>query len=236
MLRFTLLTCLIAFAATSQVFAQQMEDVIHLKNGGLIRGTIIEEVVGKSLKIKTRDGNVFFYTMDEIAEMSRETYDGIAKDIQEPVIGVEIGTLLALRHLRGPEYYSWDGPDRLTVTRVRLPSALSVWLIPTDMMAIGAEIDFASSDTNADVLLTGKVALSPSYTRTSSIYVLGTGSLDYTHRDSYNESDIIAGIGMGLRARMGALVLRTEGRYERGFEDKVNQFSLLLGLGTQLGG
>ena len=49
-----------------------MEDVVHLKNGGLIRGTIIEEVVGKSLKIKTRDGNVFIYTMDEIAKMSRE--------------------------------------------------------------------------------------------------------------------------------------------------------------------
>ena len=36
----------------------------------LIRGTIIEEVV--TLKIRTRDGNVFVYTMDEIAKMSRE--------------------------------------------------------------------------------------------------------------------------------------------------------------------
>ena len=75
MQRFILLTCLTAFAMTSQAFAQQMqqmEDVVHLKNGGLIRGTIIEEVVGESLKIRTRDGNVFVYTMDEIAKMSRE--------------------------------------------------------------------------------------------------------------------------------------------------------------------
>ena len=33
---------------------------------------IIEEIIGESLKIKTRDGNVFVYTMDEIAKMSRE--------------------------------------------------------------------------------------------------------------------------------------------------------------------
>ena len=72
MQRFILLTCLTAFVMTSTAFAQQMEDVIHLKNGGLIRGMIIEEIIGESLKIKTRDGNVFVYTMDEIAKMSRE--------------------------------------------------------------------------------------------------------------------------------------------------------------------
>ena len=72
MQRFILLTCLTAFVVTSPVFAQQMEDVVHLKNGGLVRGIIIEQIPGESLKIKTRDGNVFVYTMDEIAKMSKE--------------------------------------------------------------------------------------------------------------------------------------------------------------------
>ena len=75
MQRFILLMCLTAFVMASQAFAQQMqqmEDVIHLKNGGLIRGTIIEQIPGESLKIQTRDGNVFVYTMDEIAKMSKE--------------------------------------------------------------------------------------------------------------------------------------------------------------------
>jgi len=49
-----------------------MEDVVHLKNGGLIRGTIIEQIPGESLKIQTRDGNVFVYAMDEVAKMSKE--------------------------------------------------------------------------------------------------------------------------------------------------------------------
>ena len=72
MQRFISLTCLTAFVVVSPAFAQQMEDVVHLKKGGLVRGIIIEEVIGESLKIQTRDGNVFVYTMDEIAKMSRE--------------------------------------------------------------------------------------------------------------------------------------------------------------------
>ena len=72
MQRFILLTCLTAFVVPSPAFAQQMEDVVHLKNGGLVRGTIIEQIPGESLKIQTREGNVFVYTMDEIAKMSKE--------------------------------------------------------------------------------------------------------------------------------------------------------------------
>ena len=72
MQRFIFLMCLTAFVVTSPAFAQQMEDVVHLKNGGLVRGTIIEQIPGESLKIKTRDGNVFVYAMDEVAKMSKE--------------------------------------------------------------------------------------------------------------------------------------------------------------------
>lgn len=74
MSRFVLLTCLTALM-TSPALAQQiqqMEDVVHLKNGGLIRGTIIEQIPGESLKIQTRDGSVFVYPMDEIAKISKE--------------------------------------------------------------------------------------------------------------------------------------------------------------------
>ena len=72
MQRFVLLTCLTAFVMTAPALAQQMEDVVHLKNGGLIRGIIIEQIPGESLKIQTRDGSVFVYTMDEIAKISKE--------------------------------------------------------------------------------------------------------------------------------------------------------------------
>ena len=77
-----MLTCLTAFVMASPAFAQQMEDVIHLKNGGLIRGTIIEQIPGESLKIQTRDGNEFVYTMNEIAKMSKESEMGMGGRIR----------------------------------------------------------------------------------------------------------------------------------------------------------
>jgi hypothetical protein len=56
------------------VFAQQvMEDVVYLKNGSIIHGTIIEQVPGKTLKIKTHDGNIFVYSLDEVEKMTKET-------------------------------------------------------------------------------------------------------------------------------------------------------------------
>jgi TM2 domain-containing membrane protein YozV len=50
----------------------QNEDVVYLKNGGVIRGVIIEQVPGVSLKIKTHDGNVFVYAMKDVQKMTKE--------------------------------------------------------------------------------------------------------------------------------------------------------------------
>ena len=73
MLRPVLFSCLTTLAAASiPVSAQQMEDVLHLRDESVVRGTIIEHVPGESLKIQTVDGEVFVYTMDEIVEIARE--------------------------------------------------------------------------------------------------------------------------------------------------------------------
>ncbi|WP_297625831.1 hypothetical protein [uncultured Rikenella sp.] len=68
-----LLVCLVALVSSTG-FAQNsnLQDVIYLKNGSVIRGAIIEQVPGESLKIETRDGNIFVYQMDEISKMTRE--------------------------------------------------------------------------------------------------------------------------------------------------------------------
>ena len=60
--------------------AQQMEDVVYLKDGSIIRGTIIEQRPGESILIQTRDGNVFRYTMDRIERITKE-------QISKPAIG-----------------------------------------------------------------------------------------------------------------------------------------------------
>jgi hypothetical protein len=56
----------------STSYAQELQDVVYLKNGSIIRGIIIEQVPGKTLKIKTADGSVFVYQMDDVARMTRE--------------------------------------------------------------------------------------------------------------------------------------------------------------------
>ncbi|KAA6303558.1 MAG: hypothetical protein EZS26_000109 [Candidatus Ordinivivax streblomastigis] len=57
-------------------FAQSnYQDIIYLKNGSVIRGTVIEQVPNQSLKIETVDRNVFVYKMDEIEKMTKEVVE-----------------------------------------------------------------------------------------------------------------------------------------------------------------
>ena len=73
MFRFILIACVVAFLANTQVLAQELEDVVYLKNGGIVRGTIFEQLPDKSLKIARFDGKVFRYKMKEIDKISKET-------------------------------------------------------------------------------------------------------------------------------------------------------------------
>ncbi|MEE0266418.1 MAG: hypothetical protein UD103_00350 [Bacteroidales bacterium] len=55
------------------IFAQsEMRDVVYLKNGSVVKGTIIEQVIGESLRIDTPEGSIFFYKMDEIEKIGKE--------------------------------------------------------------------------------------------------------------------------------------------------------------------
>jgi len=49
-----------------------LQDVVYLEDGSVIRGTIIEQVPGESLRIRTWDGSVFFYRMEDVARITRE--------------------------------------------------------------------------------------------------------------------------------------------------------------------
>lgn len=58
--------------SATTLMAQSTTETVHLKNGGLVRGTIIEQVPGQSLKIQTKDGNVFVYKMDEVERITKD--------------------------------------------------------------------------------------------------------------------------------------------------------------------
>lgn len=63
-----------ARSASAQVNApaQQLIDVVYLKNGSVIRGTIVENIPGESILIETFDGNRFRYALSDVAKMTRE--------------------------------------------------------------------------------------------------------------------------------------------------------------------
>lgn len=60
-----------AFGATAQSIGDYM-DVVYLKNGSMVKGVIVEQVPGKSIKIKTADGSEFVYGIAEVERFTRE--------------------------------------------------------------------------------------------------------------------------------------------------------------------
>ena len=65
------LLLLIILFSSNYIFSQtNMEDVVYLKNGSIIRGMITEMIPNQSVKIKS-DRNVFVYKMDEIEKMTK---------------------------------------------------------------------------------------------------------------------------------------------------------------------
>jgi len=67
----TLIFCILF---TSIAFSQQeYKEVVYLKNGSVIKGIIIEQIPDVSIKIQTKDGNIFVYKMEEIDRITKES-------------------------------------------------------------------------------------------------------------------------------------------------------------------
>lgn len=63
---------LMIFGCFALGLAQGLQEVVYLKNGSVIRGTIIEQVPNESLKIETNDGSIFAYKMSEVEKITKE--------------------------------------------------------------------------------------------------------------------------------------------------------------------
>ncbi len=67
-----LFVLLVSFISISVAEAQNLQEVVYLKNGSIIRGLIVEQVPNTSLKIKTADGSVFVCKMEEVVKITKE--------------------------------------------------------------------------------------------------------------------------------------------------------------------
>ena len=64
------LVALIGFAMPAA--AQQYQEVVYLKNGSVIKGVVIEQVPGQSVKVQTQDGSIFVYEMSKVDKIVKE--------------------------------------------------------------------------------------------------------------------------------------------------------------------
>lgn len=72
--RILLLLCLLL--VTTGVCAQKgYQDVIYLKNGSVVRGMVVEQVPGVSIKIETPDRSVFVFAMADVERITKETIE-----------------------------------------------------------------------------------------------------------------------------------------------------------------
>lgn len=86
---------LLLFCAMSTMFAAaqaNMQDVVYLKNGSVVRGTIIEQVPGVSLKLQTNDGNIFVYNIEDVEKMTKEQSKAATRQVSTYAYSNGVGT------------------------------------------------------------------------------------------------------------------------------------------------
>lgn len=52
--------------------AQNLKDCVYLKNGSILKGTILEQIPNETIKIQTGDGSVFVCDFDQVEKITRE--------------------------------------------------------------------------------------------------------------------------------------------------------------------
>jgi hypothetical protein len=69
-IRLLLLAAVVILSVTALI--AQTKDIVYLKNGSVIKGTILEMIPEKTIKIQTSDGNIFVYNMSEVEKVGKE--------------------------------------------------------------------------------------------------------------------------------------------------------------------
>ena len=64
--------CLFALVISTMAFVTMAQDVVYLKNGSVIKGSVIEMIPNQSIKVQTADGSLFVYQMNEVDRIERD--------------------------------------------------------------------------------------------------------------------------------------------------------------------
>jgi sRNA-binding regulator protein Hfq len=64
------------------------QNVVYLKNGSVIRGTIIEQIPGKTISLKTKDDNIMVFYLDEIDRIGVSPVSGGSRGLRQGYKGI----------------------------------------------------------------------------------------------------------------------------------------------------
>lgn len=67
-----LVISLLALVISTMAFATMAQDIVYLKNGSVIKGSVIEMIPNQSIKVQTADGSLFVYQMNEVDRIERD--------------------------------------------------------------------------------------------------------------------------------------------------------------------
>ncbi len=84
-----------AFISMSTFAQDTYRDVVYLKNGSVLRGTITEQHPNVSIKLETADQNIFVFRMEEIEKIAKESYIQ-KREPKRPNSGMESGYVGAI--------------------------------------------------------------------------------------------------------------------------------------------
>lgn len=90
--------------------AQDLPEIVYLKNGNMIRGTIVEMIPDQTLEIKSRDGKVYVYQMSEVLRIEKDMSATMSANKARPVSNYSDSyTSRSREEFTEPAYYSTDG-------------------------------------------------------------------------------------------------------------------------------
>lgn len=86
----TIFILLLTISINLTALGQSKSDVIYLKNGSIIKGTVIEDNPPEEIRIRTPDKNLFIFKYDEVERVEKATKKGVkvtpAIETEEPDI------------------------------------------------------------------------------------------------------------------------------------------------------
>lgn len=72
MKRLFITALLLCTAVTAKTANPQYTETVHLKNGSIIRGIIMEQIPSQSIKLEMSDGSIFVFDYDDIEKITKE--------------------------------------------------------------------------------------------------------------------------------------------------------------------